>query len=457
MKRLPENWSGLRVTIVGFAREGIALVRYLGPRGAQITISDSKTEAQLADAFEQIAGLPVRLAVGGNRNEDLLGADVIFVSPGVPKNLEFLETARVAGQRLSSESELFFQRCRGTIVGITGSSGKTTTTSLVGDILRGSGRPTFVGGNIGRPLIEEVEAIDSDAFAVLELSSFQLETAGFSPPVAAITNITPNHLDRHPSFEHYRQSKANLIRYQRPGDRAILNADDVGSRPLAGLVRGRSLFFGNLAPNQAGAYESGGELCLRDDNGDRAILPRADVPLRGDHNISNVLAALVIAAACGVRDEAMAAAVRGFRAVEHRIEWVREVGGVAYYNDSIATAPERTLAALVSFDEPVVLLAGGRDKKLPWERLAQEIARRCRAVVVFGEASGLIAGTLDQTPGAPPVIRAGAFDDAVNQARAAAQPGDVVLLSPGCTSFDQFRDFEERGRRFKELVRGFDA
>ncbi|HEX2173270.1 MAG TPA: UDP-N-acetylmuramoyl-L-alanine--D-glutamate ligase [Dehalococcoidia bacterium] len=452
MRPLPADWAGRRVTIVGLAREGVALARYLAPRGADVTISDAKRAEDLAGALDQIRGLPYRLAAGRNRVEDLIGADVVFVSPGVPKDLPFLEEARRAGTRLSSETELFFQRCRGTIVGITGSSGKTTTTSLVGDILRASGRPTYVGGNIGRPLIEEVDSIPEDARVVLELSSFQLERADFSPPIAAVTNITPNHLDRHPSMEHYTQSKANLIRHQGPDDWAILNADDPGSRPLDDLVRGRALYFGRGIGRRDGACEEDGCLTMRLDGSERAVLTRSEVPLRGDHNVANALTAIAVAAACGVPVEVVAQAIRQFKAVEHRIEWVREVGGVAYYNDSIATAPERTLAALQSFQEPIVLLAGGRDKHLPWEGLAREIARRCRAVVVFGEAADLIAGVLAETPGAPAAVRAASVRDAVRQAADLARPGDVVLLSPGCTSYDQFRDFEERGRVFKQAV-----
>ena len=454
---LPRDWSGRRVTIVGLAREGVALVRYLAPKGALITVSDAKTEADLAKtgALDQIAGWPVRLAVGGNRAEDLIGADIVFVSPGVPKDLPFLDEARRAGTRLSSETELFFETCRGTIVGITGSSGKTTTTSLVGDILKAAGHPTYVGGNIGRPLIEQVDAIPPEAYAVLELSSFQLEALHRSPPIAAVTNITPNHLDRHPSMEHYTQSKANLIRYQGVGDWAILNADDPGSRPLDELVRGRVLYFGHLAAGQEGAYQSGDQLVLRLAGGEQPVLTRAEVPLRGDHNISNVLTAIAVAAACGVATPILAEAIRAFRAVEHRIEFVREIGGVSYYNDSIATAPERTLAALRSFTEPVVLLAGGRDKHLPWGDLAREIARRCRAVLVFGEAAGLIGRALAATPGAPPAVDCATVEEATRRAAGLAQPGDVVLLSPGCTSYDQFRDFEERGCLFKDVVRSW--
>ena len=451
---LPGDWSGRPVTIVGLAREGVALVRYLAPKGAVITVSDAKSEADLAKtgALDQIAGWPVRLAVGGNRPEDLIGADVVFVSPGVPKDLPFLEEARRAGTRLSSETELFFANCRGTIVGITGSSGKTTTTNLVGDILAVAGHPTYVGGNIGRPLIEQVDAIPPEAYAVLELSSFQLEGFHRSPPIAAVTNITPNHLDRHPSMEHYTQSKANLIRHQEPGDWAILNADDSGSRPLDELVRGRALYFGHLAAGQEGAYQSDDQLFLRLAGEDRPVLARSEIPLRGDHNVNNVLTAIAVAAACGIESQMMVQAIRAFRAVEHRIEFVREIRGVAYYNDSIATAPERTLAALLSFSEPVVLLAGGRDKHLPWDTLAREIARRCRAVLVFGEAAGLISRVLATIPGAPPVTHCLTVEEATHRAAGIAQPGDVVLLSPGCTSYDQFRDFEERGRLFKDVV-----
>jgi len=313
----------------------------------------------------------------------------------------------------------------------------------------------WVGGNIGHPLIADLDALRPGDTVVMELSSFQLELMTRSPQVAGVLNLTPNHLDRHGTMEAYAAAKSNLLRYQGPEDVAVLGWDDPGARALAPLARGRLAYFSAEQPVEAGAYLDGERLMLRWGDGPQPVATLSDVALRGHHNLLNVLAACALSGAAGAQPEALRAGLAGFTGVAHRLELVAERGGVRWYNDSIATAPERVLAAVRAFDEPLVLLLGGRDKKLPWGDLAALARTRVKHVVVFGEAAGLIEQAL-AAAGLPPerLTHGGQLAGAVQAAAAIAQPGDTVLLSPGGTSFDEFRDFEERGERFRELVRG---
>ena len=449
--------AGRRVTLLGLgARTNVELARHLVRRGAIVTVSDRKPAEQLQLEIGLLADLPVRLSLGGHREEDLLGADVVFVTPGVPRDLPVLVAARRAGVPLSSEIELLFTECRSPIVGITGSSGKTTTTTLVGLMLEADGQRTFVGGNIGVPLINRLDEIGADSKVVLELSSFQLEAMTVSPAIGAILNVTPNHLDRHRTMEAYTQAKLNVVRHQAPGDRAILGLDDPIAASLGPECRGRVSHFSLRQPVEEGACLRGDVLVLRRDGVEQEVCRVGDVRLLGEHNLLNVLAAAAIAGAAGVRTEAMASVATSFAGVEHRLEPVRTIAGVTFYNDSIATAPERTSAALRAFDRPIVLIAGGRSKHLPLEEMARLVVQRCRAVVTIGEMADEVEAALRVTPGADRLtIRRGAdLETAARLALELAQPGDVVLLSPAGTSFDAFRDFEERGARFKEIVRG---
>ena len=442
-----------KVTVVGLGMEGVALVRFLVRQGAQVTVSDSKPAERLTSSLEQIAGLPVRLSLGGNRPEDATGADIVFTSPGVPLDIPALAAARERGVPLSNSMGLFFDLCPcHFIVGITGSSGKTTTTALVGSILEAAGDKVFVGGNIGVTLVDKLAEITPDTRVVLEMSSFQLSIMGQSPRVAAITNITPNHLDQHRSMEEYIEAKKNIIRFQGAGDFAVLNADDPVTRNLVGETAAHVLLFSQKPiPEGDGVFLRDNWIILRRKGHETPILPVDRISLLGRHNWENVMTACAIAAACGVSPKPMAKAVAAFRGIPHRLEWVRELNGVDYYNDSIATTPERAAAALRSFDPPVVLLAGGRDKHLPLDPLVGEVRQHCKAVVLYGESAPLLEEALRGAQLAD-MVRCQSFSEAVAAAHRIAARGEVVLLSPACTSYDLFEDFQERGREFKRLV-----
>ncbi len=465
------KFDHLRVTVVGLAREGTALARFLAERGAQVTVTDIQPAELLAGHLAKLEGLPIHLVLGGHPPQ-VLDADVIFVSPGVPLEIPLLAEARRRGLLLTSEPRLFAALCPVPLIGITGSSGKTTTAMLVGEMLKANGMRTWVGGNIGEPLISVVEEINPTDQVVSELSSFQLEyfapqseahpptgwevlTQGYSPHIAALLNITPNHLDRHPSMAAYIEAKSHIYRHQRLGDVMILGEDDPVARAQTLPPESRKLLFSLETEVEEGTFLRDGQVMLRLAGREGSVCSVDEIRLRGQHNVANVLAACAIAGAAGAWPEAMREAISTFQSVPHRLELVRELRGVRYYNDSIATSPERACAALRSFfDEPIVLLAGGRDKHLPWDELAELALRRARHVICFGEAAELIAHKLQvhtYTPAACKVVAT--LKEAVAAAASVAQPGDVVLLSPGCTSFDAFRDFEERGEWFRELVK----
>jgi UDP-N-acetylmuramoylalanine--D-glutamate ligase len=459
--------AGKRATIIGLAREGTALAKFLAERGAMVTVSDLKGPQELAENMEAIRlSVPssvVRFVLGGHPNEILDDADVVFVSPGVRPEAPILVKARRRGLPLSSATVLFFKLCPAPIIGVTGSSGKTTTVTLVGEMLRASGFRAWVGGNIGQPLIEQVEEMGPRDWVVVELSSFQLEFMTQSPHIAAFLNLAPDHLDRHPSFEAYRAAKLPILRYQGSGDLAVLGHDDPATRVLRSECRGRVLFFSQQLEPEEGAFVREGEVFVRLEGQEERVCPIDQVRLRGRHNLDNVLAACAIARAAGAGSEAMAAVATSFKGVEHRLELVRELDGVCYVNDSIATSPRRAMAALESFEEPIVLLAGGRYKNLPLEGLVRLIRHKVRHLILFGEAAPIleqaVQGTRNKEQGSLPtyplslvVHRCTTLEEAVVIAAGVARPGNVVLLSPACTSFDAFCDFAERGARFKELV-----
>jgi UDP-N-acetylmuramoylalanine--D-glutamate ligase len=449
-------YEGRRATIVGLGREGTALARFLARQGAKVTVTDIKEESELKEAMGDLAGLPIHYLLGGHPAE-ALEADVVFVSPGVPRESPILAAARRRGIELSSETRLFFILCRAPIIGITGSSGKTTTTSLVGEIMRAYGRRTYVGGNIGSPLIDIVDQIGPEDCVVMELSSFQLEDLDQSPHIAAVLNLSPNHLDRHQSMDEYIAAKTSILRYQRDVDCAVLNADQEATRRLADLCKGQVAFFSRSQPVERGACLQGDEITVRWHGQQNTVCRIAEIQLLGSHNLDNVLAACAIAAAAGASAQAMGTAVTSFRGVEHRLELVGEIQGIRYFDDSIATSPDRTIAALRSFSQPVILLAGGREKHLPVEALARAITEKVKALVLFGEAAPLLEQAVrraraDELGRELPVYLSSDLREAVHSAARMAEKGDVVLLSPACTSFDMYRDFAQRGDHFKSLV-----
>ena len=449
-----KRFEGKRVVLLGVARTNIALARFLVRQGAEVIAYDDRPAEALTARLAQLDGLPIRFALGGGDTIVVEGADQLFVTPGAPRSHPLVRAAAERGVPVGSEIELLFELCPVPIVAITGSAGKTTTTTLVGEMLRQSGWPTFVGGNIGTPLIDRLDQLTPDARVVLELSSYQLEHLRVSPHVGAILNVTPNHLDRHPSFEQYRDSKANLIAHQRPGDVAVLGLDDPVAASLADRGAGRKLFFSLEQPVAEGACLHRDELLIAVGDLEAALCHRREVRLRGEHNLLNVLAAAVVAAVRGASLDALRRVATTFEGIEHRIEPVRTVDGAAWFNDSKATSPAETVAALRSFDEPVVLLAGGRSKNAPLDEMAREIVARAHALIVFGEMADEIAAAVRAAPGGDrlDLRRAPSLAAAVALAREAARPGDAVLLSPSGASFDAFEDYEQRGRVFKQLV-----
>jgi UDP-N-acetylmuramoylalanine--D-glutamate ligase len=460
-------FAGRRITVVGLAREGTALARFLARQGAVITVTDRQSAEALAENVAALAEWPIHFVLGEHPLE-LLETDLVFVSPGVPLEIPFLIEARRRGVPLSSETRLFVELCPAPIVGITGSSGKTTTTTLVGEVLRASGQVTWVGGNIGRPLIECLPEIAPTDRVVMELSSFQLEFfapwageegRGLSTAIAAVLNISPNHLDRHPSMAAYVAAKKQILLHQRAGNVAVLGLDNAETRALAGECRGKVLFFSQREVVKQGAFLRDEVIILRLGGDEQAVCATSEIRLLGRHNVDNVLAACVLAGVAGADVEAMAAVATTFSGVEHRLELVREISGVRWYNDSIATSPERMVAALRSFDAPIVLLAGGRDKHLPWGEAAELILSKVKHLVLFGEAVPIIDRAVtaeratDEAQAGLEITRVNTLEKAVTAAAGVARAGDVVLLAPGCTSFDAFLDFAARGERFKELVR----
>ncbi len=441
----PDDFRGRRVAVVGLGMSNRAVIRFLLGCGAQVAAFDQGSVGDYAEEL-RAAGVPLVAGPGYLDALDPAEFDRIVVTPGMRKDVPVLRRAAALGVPLATEANLVLDMAAAPVVGITGSAGKTTTTTLVGLVAERVWPGSLVGGNIGRPLVEVAASADPRAWIVMELSSFQLELAEVSPRVAAVLNLRPNHVDVHGSMAAYRAAKCNVFTHQGPDDWAVFPLDDPGAAAMAGEAPGRVLRFSAQEPADA-CVEGGwvlraGERVLRVD----------EVRVPGAHNLQNVLAATALSLAMGAPAAAVADAVREFRGVEHRLELVRERGGVRWINDSIATAPDRTEAALRTFDEPIVLLAGGYDKGLDFDELAPLICARARVLIVFGATANRIVDAVAAAGGGPDIVRVDDLAAAVERADAVAQAGDIVLLSPACASYDQFRNFEERGRRFKELA-----
>jgi len=458
------NWNNTHTLILGAARQGIALARWLSRHGSNVTLSDSRSLEQLASARASLADTNVTWVAGGHPLELLDGVDVLCLSGGVPLTLPIVQEAVKRGIPLSNDTQIFMEVAPCKTIGITGSAGKTTTTTLVGEMAKRSiqnsefriQNSVFVGGNIGDPLINYVDDMTADDLAIIEISSFQLEQMTISPNIAAILNITPNHLDRHGTMDAYTAAKARILEFQTDKDTAILGHDDKGAWNLRNKVKGKLLTFSlnELDDRFDGAYFHDGLLSLREGKAYVPLLPREKIKLPGDHNVANVLAAFTIGHAAGFKLDDMLEAVEEFRGVAHRLEFVRELRGARWYNGSIATAPERSMADIHAFAaEPIVLMLGGRDKNLPWDGIAKLIHQRVDHVVVFGEAAEMIQKAVSAAGGAGVDLhRAGNLKEAVIAAAEVASAGDVVLFSPGGTSYDEFKDFEERGETFRKWV-----
>lgn len=438
------------ILVVGLARSGVAAAEFLAARGARVTVNDAKPESELKEAATLRAkGIEV---VGGSHPRELFEkSDLIVVSPGVPLALEPFKLAKAAGVPIIGEVELAARFLRGRLVGITGSNGKTTTTTLVGELLKDAGLFTQVGGNIGTALISLVETSRDDGFTVVELSSFQLEAVEqLHVNVALLLNITPDHLDRYDLMEDYAAAKANIFQNQTPEDVAVLNADNdwamrEGAKSAAGQV-----CFSRLKELDEGVFLRGDEIIERSKSGERVLLTRADIQLPGDHNVENVMAALAAGIACGASPDSMRQTVRNFKGVEHRLEFVAEINGVKFFNDSKATNVDAAIKCLEAFAGGVIVILGGKDKGGDYAPLAPLVRERCEHVILIGAAADKIAAALEETK---PLHRAATMPEAVELGVRLGRPGDVVLLAPACASFDMFDNYEHRGRVFKESVR----
>lgn len=455
---MKEDLTGIQIVILGFARQGIAFARFAAESGAKVIVSDLRSAEQMQKSMIDLHEFDIEYVLGDHPMSLLEGTDLLVISGGVAADLPLVEVAGQQGIPISNDSQEFVKRCPATVVGITGSAGKTTTTALLGEMARVSGRRTWVGGNIGRPLIAELDEMQPGDLVVQELSSFQLEIWRHSPPVAAVLNITPNHLDRHRSMAVYSDAKANILRFQDESDVAVLSADDAGAMALAPIVQGRLRMFSTQREVRDGAFVRDDFVWLRSLSGqETAVISVADIRLRGRHNLNNVCAAVVLADSVDIPVVDMAVGIASFTGVPHRLELVETINEVQYINDSIATAPERALAALASFNEPLILLAGGKDKNMVWDIWVNKVANQVKHVILFGELADMLRERLLKEKS----IQAGSLQisqvidlsAAVDLASAVAVAGDIVLLAPGGTSFDSYQDFDERGRHFRSLVR----
>lgn len=449
------GYQGKKVAVVGLAANNTPLIRDLVQRGAQVTALDRKSAAELETYMDQLRDLQITYHLGPDYLEHLKGHDEVFLSPGVPRRQPELQAAEAAGVKFRSEMELFFESCPCRIMGITGSSGKTTVTTLSGLIMQRS-TTVRVGGNIGRPPISFLPELTGDSFVVLELSSFQLQSMKASPQLSVVTNVTPNHLDVHQDMEEYIDAKAHILRFQTASDRAVLNWDNEISRSMAGETPGRVYYFSRNERLREGAYFAEGHLYLRLNGEEELICRRDEILLPGDHNVENVLTAALVCRLAGAPLSDIRAVVTQFTGVEHRLEIVREREGVKYYNDSISTTPDRAIAGLLAIPAPIVLIAGGYDKHLPFKEFARVAVTRCKTMVLMGATAPIIREALEEAMGEKgcqvELLMADDLDDAVQKASQSAVSGDVVLLSPACASYDMFKNFEERGRLFKTLV-----
>lgn len=442
--------AGKRVLVVGAGKSGLSAARFLLARGAQVTLTDSKDAKELhLVRDDSLQGL--RLALGAYPDVTV-GWDFVVTSPGVPPDIAPLAGARKAGIPVTGEFELATQYAHSPVVAITGTNGKTTTTALCGQIFRDAGLKTLVAGNIGIPLTSEVEGFGANGIIVAEVSSFQLETATtFHPKVAVILNITPDHLDRHGTLENYARVKAAVFANQTPEDWTILNFDDPYTASLAGQSRGRVIFFSRKHSLDRGVFVRNGRIVIQDSERSWDIMDSTAVSLPGNHNLENSLAAAAAAWVMGVPRESIAQTLALFPGVPHRLEFVAEVGGVRYVNDSKGTNPDASTKALEAYEDPIVLIAGGRNKGNDFDGFARLINEKVRVLVVLGESAGQIADAA-QKAGFTDILQASDLQSAVRLAHGAAQPGEVVLLSPACASWDMFRSYEERGDLFRRTV-----
>ncbi|HTV15308.1 MAG TPA: UDP-N-acetylmuramoyl-L-alanine--D-glutamate ligase [Acidobacteriaceae bacterium] len=444
--------KGKKVLVVGLGKSGLAAAIFLRRQGAQVTVSDVRSAEVLAKDIPALIDEGIAVEAGGHGLLTFRRQDLIVVSPGVPLDTPELVQVEKFGLPIIGELELAAHYLRGKVLAITGSNGKTTTTSLCGEILKAGKLPTQVGGNIGVPVIALVQESSNDGWSVLEVSSFQLETTyEFHPEIAVILNITPDHLDRHRTFENYQAAKEKIFARQTAADALVLNADDEVTKSSAARSVSRIFWFSRTKIVRQGAFVQDGVIFFRatEQGGAERVMQVAEIPLKGTHNVENVLAAVCAARLADVDAETIRTAVMGFQAVEHRLEFVATLNGVDYYNDSKATNVDASMKAIAAFPGGIHLILGGKDKNSDYRQMRALLQERVKAVYTIGAAAEKIHTHIE---GAVPVVSAGTLEEAIARAAAVAQPGEIVLLAPACSSFDQFENYEHRGRVFKESV-----
>ena len=444
-----------RVAVFGIGVSNIPLIRMLRAHGIDVTACDRNTREGLGQTADELEALGTKLKLGEGYMEDL-DADLIFRSPGIRPDVPAFEAAVARGAKVTSEMEVFFDVCPCKKIAVTGSDGKTTTTTIIAKLLERAGYTVHLGGNIGHPLLAETFDMKPEDIAVLELSSFQLLCMTSSPEIAVVTNVAPNHLDIHKGMEEYVSAKKNIFLHQHPEDKVVLNRDNELTRSFAAEAKGSVTLFSRQNPMDSGVVLENGVICVKQDGKSRPVLPVEDILLPGVHNIENYMAA--IAAVNGlVSDEIIRAFAKTFGGVEHRIELVRELHGVRYYNDSIGSSPSRTIAGLRAFPQKVILIAGGYDKHIPYDVLGPELVAHVKTLVLTGATAPKIRAAAEGAEGYDPerlpIYEVDEFEEAVKKAQSLAQPGDVDILSPASASFDKFKNFMERGDTFKRIVR----
>ena len=437
---------------------GVGAVKYLAAQGADVTVTDLKSAEELSASLKRLDGLPVKFSLGKHSEEDFVNVDMLVVSPAVPDDSRFLQIACKNNVHIDSELSIFFRLCPAPIIGITGSNGKSTTTSLLGEMLKEAGIKTWVGGNIGVSLLENLKEIKPDDAVVLEISSFQLEYLArikMSPHISIVTNIAPNHLDRHKTMENYIGAKKAIIHYQQKDDYAIMNYDDPTLKKWEGESKGHHLWFSATKELEHGAFLKNNEIIINHYPKRIAIPCSTQINIKGIHNWQNIMAASYAATLMHADVEPIKSAITGFTGLEHRLEYVHTINEVQYYNDSKATTPEAAIAGIKAFDSPTILIAGGYDKQVSLYQFAQECVKNTKSVILIGETAKTIQKHIQDIKGEkikPEIYMATSLDESVKKASEAAEPGGIVLLSPACASFGMFTNYEDRGRRFKELV-----
>ncbi|MDL2254528.1 UDP-N-acetylmuramoyl-L-alanine--D-glutamate ligase [Ruminococcaceae bacterium OttesenSCG-928-I18] len=457
MEKFFSTLGGKKVAFIGGGVAHRDLLVMFAKAGAKVTLCDKRSLADFGAFGDELLGLGVRLSLGENYLNGLEGQELILRTPGFEFYTPELQAAGKEGTEITSEIELFFEYCACPIIGVTGSDGKTTTTSLIAAICEKAGKTVHLGGNIGRSMLPIVDGIKPEDIAVVELSSFQLISMHHSPQTAVVTNVAPNHLDHHRDMDEYVNAKRNILLFQnRENSVAVLGLENERTRGMEKDAPGQVRWFSRLRKVQNGAFlADDGKLCLAVNGDTLPVIHKNEVALRGEHNIENLLAAFA-ALSKEAPTEAMAEVARNFSGVEHRIEPVRTLDGVDWYNDSIATSPTRVIAALKSFDQKLIVIAGGYDKNIPFEPLAEEAPGHIKLLILTGPAARKIETAVRKAPGyeenEPAILRAETMEEAVKAARENAQKGDIVILSPACASFDAYPNFEARGVHFKDLV-----